>query len=195
MKYCVYEVYKKEYPQHNYIGKTYVDNVSCSGYLGSGNIITKAVSKHGKNAFDIRIIKRFDSEQDAYDYEEKLIRENKPYYNADGGGRGVGSGKFHPMFGKKHTEEAKRKRARFGKENHMYGRKRPDLAENNRKRHSYIDPAYLYSLRVDKDLTWDEIGKIVNRSRGRCCHLAKEYAKENNLSLEWYRPSRTRQRK
>lgn len=100
---CVYEVYKKEYPSHNYIGKSYVDNVK-QGYRGSGIVIMKAISKHGVNAFDVRILAEFNLEEEAYSFEDKIIEIKKPYYNISPGGYGFRSGERNIMFGKSGRE-------------------------------------------------------------------------------------------
>ena len=120
-KFCVYETYKIEWPQHNYIGKSAVDRVSISGYIGSGIHLKRAVSKYGKETFDIRILAEFDTEDKAYESEVKLISEMNPYYNKSVGGKGTGSGKDHPMFG------------RSGENSPMFGKKRSDTAARNKK--------------------------------------------------------------
>ena len=54
--------------------------------------------------------------------------KNEDVYNIAGGGQGVGSGENHPMYGKHHTSEAKRKisEAMRGENNPMYGKHHAD---------------------------------------------------------------------
>jgi len=151
-KFVVYETIKIEYPEHNYIGKSSADKVSCSGYLGSGKHFKNAISKYGKNAFEIRILGEYNTEEEAYEAEEKFIEEMNPYYNIAAGGRGVGSGDKNPMYGKKRPalSELNRQRTgekspmygRSGDKNPMYGKPNPIVAEMNRKRTGKNNPRY-----------------------------------------------------
>ena len=124
-KFCVYETYKIEYPQHNYIGKSFVDKVSCSAYKGSGKHLKHAFKKYGKDSFVTRILAEFDTENEAYEAEEKFIEEMNPYYNMAPGGDGFGSGEKNPKFGKGHLIR--------GENNPVFGLERPDLIERNKK--------------------------------------------------------------
>jgi len=138
-KFCVYETYKIEYPQHNYIGKSSVDRVSVGNYYGSGIHLDHAFKKYGRKAFDIRILVEFDTEQEAYEAEEKLVEEMKPYYNIAAGGKGASSGEKNHQYGKtgelspswgiKRSEETRRKISAakkgkyMGEDNPFYGKK------------------------------------------------------------------------
>ena len=183
--FIVYEIHKLDTPTKNYIGKTSMAKW-IKGYMGSGNVITEAIKKHGEESYGRKLLAAFDDEDLAYAYETKLIAEKDPYYNADGGGRGVGSGEKHPMFGRKQSEEAKKKMVRRGADNGMYGKKRPDLAQNNKDRYPTRDVALMYLLRVNDGVNmmpWYMVAEQVDMSRSRVCFLTKEFAKENNLPL------------
>ena len=149
-KFCVYETYKIEYPQHNYIGKSSVDRVSVSGYCGSGSHFKNALEKYGKDFFETRILAEFDTEDEAYEAEEKFIEEMNPYYNITPGGYGTGSGEKNPMYGKtgalkgitgelhprwgaKDSEETRRKKSAAirGEKNYWYGKGHLMRGENS----------------------------------------------------------------
>lgn len=87
-----------------YIGKHSTDDMF-DGYYGTGELIKKAYKKYGKDLFETKIIKFFDTEDEAYDYEEFLIDESiiydDRYYNIDLGGKGS-------MRGRKHKESSKK---------------------------------------------------------------------------------------
>ena len=99
--FVVYETYKKDFPQHNYIGKSSEERFTGRNkYRGTGLHLNNARKKYGKNRFDYRFLAKFDNEDEAYEYEAKMIEEMKPYYNIASGGKGAGSGKRHHWYGK-----------------------------------------------------------------------------------------------
>jgi hypothetical protein len=75
-----------------YIGKHSTDDLN-DAYLGSGNVLLRAVKKYGRENFDRTIIRCFDSEEEAFEYEGKLVNLDvtldDAYYNIDIGGKGV----------------------------------------------------------------------------------------------------------
>lgn len=90
-----------------YIGVSVTKNNS-ENYLGSGILLKQAIKKYGVGSFKKIILKEFDNEQDAREYEKKLIEtldaiNDKNYYNLVSGGYGGGVRK-HPV-----SEETKRK--------------------------------------------------------------------------------------
>jgi group I intron endonuclease len=95
-----------------YIGKHSTTNID-DGYLGSGKILLQAISKYGRKNFKRKILFKAKNESQAYAYEEKLITvgivNNTMYYNLIIGGEGCNSGENHPMYGKEHTKETKKK--------------------------------------------------------------------------------------
>jgi hypothetical protein len=79
------------------------------GYMGSGIAIKRAVKKYKKHNFSKKIIKFFENEKDAYDFEKKFVNKdivkNSNTYNMTLGGYGGFShidskGEKNPMFGK-----------------------------------------------------------------------------------------------
>ena len=143
-----------------YIGKHSTSNIF-DGYYGSGKLIEDAVSKYGISNFETSIIKMFDTEDEAYDYEEFLVDadiiSDDSYYNIDLGGRGSMRGRTHKSSSKlkislalkgrskpERTEEHKAKLLeaaskrrkppkpkkvrvqKYGVDNALYGRTRPD---------------------------------------------------------------------
>ena len=96
MRFIVYDTYKKDFPTHNYIGKTHTGR---NTYMGSGDMLKIAIKKYGKYAFARKTLAEFANEDDAYEYEAKMVEEMKPYYNIAAGGRGLGSGESHPNWG------------------------------------------------------------------------------------------------
>jgi hypothetical protein len=77
-----------------YIGKHTTKNLD-DGYLGSGILLRKDIKRYGKENFERIILAEFDTEEDAYKYESKLVtlKESKDtsYYNSIPGGCGISS--------------------------------------------------------------------------------------------------------
>lgn len=77
-----------------YIGKHKNDHLD--GYIGSGLYISQAVEKYGYENFKCYMIKAFESELEAYDYEKYLIKKydasnSRKFYNILEGGQGFSS--------------------------------------------------------------------------------------------------------
>jgi hypothetical protein len=74
-----------------YIGKHSTKNKN-DGYLGSGIYLNRAINKYGKENFKRVILKEFDTEKEAFDYESELVGmdivNNSNYYNIIKGGIG-----------------------------------------------------------------------------------------------------------
>ena len=81
--------------QKVYIGKHSTSNL-CDGYLGTGKYLKNSVKKYGKENFKRKILKFFETEQEAYGYEEKLVTNEfvsrKDTYNIITGGVGSEKG-------------------------------------------------------------------------------------------------------
>ena len=137
MSWCIYRI-------TNLInGKTYIGqhkyNKLDDDYMGSGTLIKRAIKKHGIENFKKEILySRIQYKETADDMERFAITKEraigKAEYNLADGGTGGDvmtpetklkmaeirkkySGENHPMFGKHHTEETKKKisKARKGK--------------------------------------------------------------------------------
>lgn len=128
--------------RNNVNGKLYIGqhtrtmnpkDIDDSWYLGSGDALHMAIAKYGEENFTREIIYECESKPEL-DYMEKVFIsyynavKNEDFYNIAGGGQGVGSGESHPMYGRSHTSEAKRKisDAVRGERNPMYGKSHTD---------------------------------------------------------------------
>lgn len=128
--------------RNNVNGKLYIGqhtrtmnpkDIDDSWYLGSGDALHMAIAKYGEENFTREIIYECESKPEL-DYMEKVFIsyynavKNEDFYNIAGGGQGVGSGESHPMYGRSHTVEAKRKisDAVRGERNPMYGKSHTD---------------------------------------------------------------------
>lgn len=85
------------------------------GYLGSGKILKRAVSKYGKDNFDTEVIRHFDDRHSAVMFERALVSAKEVMdgecYNLRVGGYGAGI--ENPFYGRVHTDETKRKMSKF----------------------------------------------------------------------------------
>lgn len=107
------------------------------GYLGSGKRLHLAIKKYGRKVFQKKILRFFDSANDAKDYERLLITkeiiESDNYYNLmPGGSGGDGKGKHSRNYGILKSNEHKKKlsearKGRFtGESNPFYGKTHSD---------------------------------------------------------------------
>ena len=97
-----------------YIGKTRL-SIWKTRYLGSGFRIKAAIKKYGKKIWTRQILSYHDNEADSYICEKQILIDclNDPLcYNIAEGGRGVGSGKYHPNFGINWSDDINSKRAK-----------------------------------------------------------------------------------
>ena len=101
-------------------GKKYIGKRSCKcnieddKYMGSGHKLKKAFEKYGKEKFSKKILVICNSSDEAYESENRLIEERtavnrSDYYNVTSGGIGVGVGEGSPNYGKKLSEEHRKK--------------------------------------------------------------------------------------
>jgi len=84
------------------------------GYLGSGKLIKRAIEKYGPENFEREILAVFDNKEDAEKEEARIVNEDfvtdSANYNiATGGNVRIMPGVNNPFYGKKHTDEAKRR--------------------------------------------------------------------------------------
>jgi hypothetical protein len=92
-------------------------NVGDDEYMSSSKYVKEAIEKYGKEQFNKIILKRFDSRRDAMDYEIQLHEEfnvtgsnfffNKAKQKTNG--FACGPGELNPFYGRKHTDEYKKK--------------------------------------------------------------------------------------
>lgn len=94
-----------------YIGKHSTSNLQ-DGYCGSGSWIKK--SKANKDKLETRVLKHFEDEDSAYDFEQEAISISKNIYfdlcmNKQRGGLGLRCKEKHHYFGKKLDNEHREK--------------------------------------------------------------------------------------
>lgn len=101
-----------------YIGKTVNINKRMNRHRynardGEISHLYNAIRKYGEDKFIYYILEEAYSEKELYDLEIYYIELYDTYrgygYNQSAGGDGHPSGKEHPWFGRKHTEETKKK--------------------------------------------------------------------------------------
>jgi hypothetical protein len=176
-------------------GKKYVGKHSYSefdpNYLGSGKHLKRSIKKYGKEHFSIEILAWFDTEQEAYLFEEKFINDNDVlndpnYYNIAPGGKGFQSGTKHPnhttnggasfLKGRKFSEEHRRKlsQAKLGKKlseehkkNIALGNTGKVMSEESRKKVSQGNLGKKRSLEVRQLWSKLKLGKPLSESHKR----------------------------
>lgn len=103
--YSVYKIISKITNEY-YIGVHKTNNVNDS-YYGSGIIIKRKIKKYGKENFQKIILNIFDTQEEAFEEEKRLLKENlnNPMcLNIANGGQGGSN-----FAGKHHSEETKEK--------------------------------------------------------------------------------------
>lgn len=110
----IYTVYKTTNIINNkiYIGKHATKNPN-DDYIGSGIAIKRAIKKHGKSNFTKEILFTYNTEKEAYLKESQIVDKkfiNRPdTYNMISGGKGAGCGELNHMYGKKISDETRKK--------------------------------------------------------------------------------------
>jgi group I intron endonuclease len=110
-------------------------NIFDHKYLGSGKRLQCAIKAHGRENFHKEIVFVFADKDEAYAWEaatvtQDFINLNPSCYNLKpGGSGGCGFGKQSPMYGKRHSEETRKKMSKANSERvHQ-----PCAAETKRK--------------------------------------------------------------
>ncbi|QHJ74482.1 hypothetical protein VH12019_00155 [Vibrio phage VH1_2019] len=95
-----------------YVGKHSTENIY-DDYMGSGKLLTRAISKYGKENFIKEILFVSHDETEAYHKESEIVNENfvlrQDTYNLKIGGLGGSSGIESPCKGRALSEDTKRK--------------------------------------------------------------------------------------
>lgn len=93
LPFCCYQTTNKINGKF-YRGKAKTKNVLKNQYMGSGSILLKnAIPKYGKDNFEVEIIKTFENESDAYEFEKTfVVLDRNISYNITPGGLGGSSG-------------------------------------------------------------------------------------------------------
>jgi hypothetical protein len=88
---AIYYLYKIEINNNLYVGVHSTKNIN-DGYMGSGNLISKAIKKYGLKNFTKTILEVFDTEDEMYEKELLIVNSEfvsrKDTYNLVSGGRG-----------------------------------------------------------------------------------------------------------
>ena len=100
-----------------YVGLCSMKKKNWESYLGSGKILSKAISKYGSKSFQREIIEYFDDKNQAILYEKKFILDHECHLSSEWYNIAVGY-TTDGFKGKHHTEETKNRIAE-------HGRKRP----------------------------------------------------------------------
>lgn len=114
----IYEIYKIT---NKLNGKYYIgfhkrrDNEHLYDYMGSGKLIRYAIKKYGKENFEKEILFEYDNERDALNKERELvdvsfIMDENTYNLSIGGSACILYGEHNPMYGKRLSEEAEKKK-------------------------------------------------------------------------------------
>jgi len=95
-----------------YRGAHSTDRVD-DGYLGSGDLLKKAIKKYGKDSFTRKVLKFCKDNDDMYMWEAYFVPKtfvgNDMSYNLKVGGEGGAcEGEKNPFYGKSHSDETKR---------------------------------------------------------------------------------------
>lgn len=112
---CFYKSINTKTGQY-YCGKHSTTNLS-DDYFGSGSFITSAIKKYGLSSFTKEIVKIFDTEDEAFQYEAEKIQLSNCYphdkmsYNLRPGGKGgfTIEKEKHPFYHKHHSKESNEK--------------------------------------------------------------------------------------
>lgn len=85
--YCCYQITNKINGKF-YRGKSTVARIK-AGYFGSGLRLWEAIEKYGKGNFSLEILKTFETEEEAFEYEKAIVvLDLQKSYNIKPGGRG-----------------------------------------------------------------------------------------------------------
>lgn len=159
-----------------------------------------SISKYGEDNFEVIPLESTNSKREADKLERKFIKQFNTYkkigYNMTPGGEGAGKGEDHPMYGRSHTEETKKKisesnknknfsketrekisKAKSGKNHHMYGKSHTKEAKTKISESLSGDNHYLYGKSLN-----DEIKEKISKSKS---HKGNKLTKEDARKIKW----------
>ena len=162
---------------NNANGKTYVGQRKSSKewyedrYMGSGILLAKAKKKYGIENFEKFLIQHCNTKEETDKAERFWIAEyrnrGKAEYNiASGGHGGCGIGENHPMYGKHHTEEAKRKNSEAHKGRVCSDKTKQKISEANKGHPGYWLGKH-HSEEIRKKISESERGKHLSEETKR----------------------------
>ena len=172
-------------------GKVYVGSHSwkCEGldpnYYGSGTAITRAVKKYGKENFQVEVLYYYDTVEECRADEERILTEYNvkdcPHsYNIKNGAVGWTSeditGEKHPMYGKHHTEDAKRRMSESTK-----GEKHPNYGKRGKDSYMY---GRHHTDETRKKMSQAHKGKILSEECRQKLSQAKNYKKTPLVAIQ-----------
>lgn len=164
-----------------YVGVHSTDNPDVfDGYLGSGKVLLLAKKKYGKEKFKRETLFTYETYEEAFLKEHRIVDkefiERKDTYNIKIGGDGFAGGKDHPMFGKHHTEETKKKMS--GKNHHNYGKPH---SEETKKKIGLGNKGKCFSKKHKKKLSDSHKGKYLTeetRKKLSIAHKGRHHTNE-----------------
>lgn len=168
-----------------YIGVS-ITKSNSDNYLGSGILLKRAIKKYGFENFKKVIIKVFNLEQDARDYERKLIEEldainDKNYYNLVAGGYGGGV-RNHPV-----TDETKKKISESHKGKKL---KRKQVIGMGKSTLQYnLDGVFIKEFETKADAEIEINGKMNRLINDKVCRIKGFLWKYKNGEIEEKIPS------
>lgn len=151
-----------------YYGQHTTDNLN-DGYIGSGKILRDYLKKY-PNGYYRKILNFYNTQEELNKAEYALIHPHlgQPYCLnlTEGGGMRVFPGELHPMYGKHHTEEAKKKikEARLKQEPTFKGKHHTEEVKEKIRQAKLINPSKYWQ---GKQLPEDMKQKISNTQIGR----------------------------
>ena len=176
-----------------YIGKHSTNDMN-DGYMGSGIAIKQAIKKYGSKNFSKKIIKSFETSEEAFKFEKEIIEQldcvnNYKYYNmSDGGIGGVGtlSGKtelekveiYNRMKNTLKGKMAGEKNPMYGKVSAMKGKKHTKEAREKMSKSLKGKP---FSKEHRKNISKSKIGmKLSEETKKKISENHRNVSGKNN---------------
>lgn len=151
-----------------YIGKHKQSCLEFDGYLGSGNILKKAIEKYGKENFVRETLAIFKCEKECYLKEKEILKEHwqdNNCYNLESGGRG---GKTVSDESRKRMSEAAKIRPRTPHsektKEKMRGHKTPGMAG---RKHSEETKRKMREINLGKKMSDEAREKMSAAKKGK----------------------------
>jgi group I intron endonuclease len=182
MFYLVYKTTNKVNGKY-YIGCHQTENLD-DGYLGSGKLLKRAISKYGRDNFSVEIIEILEKKEDMFLLEKKLVNtecvNDNLSYNLKIGGSGGNPGIVGAFKGKRHSEVIKEKIREAALNQVTTEEKRRKLSENawakrdpeKQKEHARKISSKLKSDEHKKNIS-ESLKKLGKQRKVECPHCQK----------------------